>query len=77
MKKLRVLFVCKRGRGRPRVDGGHGGPPHYKKQGELEASGVVSIEAFRAARDELRVRVEEFIRQRMQGASAKMIFTVW
>jgi arsenate reductase len=28
---------------------------------ELEASGVVSIEAFRAARDELRVRVEEFI----------------
>jgi arsenate reductase len=30
---------------------------------ELEASGVVSIEAFRAARDELRSRIEEFIRQ--------------
>ena len=28
---------------------------------ELEASGVVSIEAFRAARDELRARVEEFV----------------
>jgi arsenate reductase len=28
---------------------------------ELEGAGVVSIEAFRAARDELRVRVEEFV----------------
>jgi arsenate reductase len=28
---------------------------------ELEASGVVSIEAFRAARDQLRVRIEEFV----------------
>jgi arsenate reductase len=32
---------------------------------ELEASGVVSIEAFRTARDELRVRIEEFVRERM------------
>lgn len=30
---------------------------------ELEATGVASIEAFRAARDELRSRIEEFIRR--------------
>ena len=30
---------------------------------ELEAAGVVSIEAFRAARDELRSRIEDFIRR--------------
>ena len=30
---------------------------------ELEGAGVVSIEAFRAARDELRVRVEEFVQR--------------
>jgi arsenate reductase len=30
---------------------------------ELEAAGAVSIDAFRAARDELRVRVEEFIQR--------------
>ena len=30
---------------------------------ELEASGVVSIEAFRAARDQLRSRIEEWIRE--------------
>jgi arsenate reductase len=38
---------------------------------ELEASGVVSIEAFRAARDELRVRIEEFVRERMAGRATK------
>jgi arsenate reductase len=32
---------------------------------ELEASGVVSIEAFRAARDELRSRIEDFIRREL------------
>jgi arsenate reductase (thioredoxin) len=30
---------------------------------ELEASGLVSIEAFRAARDQLRSRIEDFIRR--------------
>jgi arsenate reductase len=30
---------------------------------ELEASGVVSIEAFRDARDQLRSRIEDFIRR--------------
>jgi arsenate reductase len=34
---------------------------------ELEAAGVVSIEAFRAARDELRVRLEEFIRREVNN----------
>jgi arsenate reductase len=29
--------------------------------GELEASGVVSIEAFRVAREEVRFRIEEFV----------------
>ena len=38
---------------------------------ELEATGVVSIEAFRAARDELRVRIEEFMRERMPGTATK------
>ena len=38
---------------------------------ELEASGVVSIEAFRAARDELRSRIEEFIGERIPGTSTK------
>jgi arsenate reductase len=38
---------------------------------ELEASGVVSIEAFRAARDELRSRIEEFIEERIPGTSTK------
>jgi arsenate reductase len=38
---------------------------------EMEASGVVSIEALRAARDELRVRVEEFVRERMPGTATK------
>jgi arsenate reductase len=38
---------------------------------ELEAAGVVSIEAFRAARDEVRVRVEEFIGERMPGRATK------
>jgi arsenate reductase len=32
---------------------------------ELEASGVVSIEAFRAAREELRSRIEEFVRREL------------
>ena len=36
---------------------------------ELEAAGVVSIEAFRAARDEVRVRVEEFIRRELSDAA--------
>ena len=38
---------------------------------ELEAAGVVSIEAFRAAREELRARIEEFIRERMPVTSTK------
>ena len=36
---------------------------------ELEASGVVSIEAFRAARDELRARLEEFVRRELHDAA--------
>jgi arsenate reductase len=32
---------------------------------ELEASGVASVEAFRAARDELRSRIEDFIRREL------------
>jgi arsenate reductase (thioredoxin) len=36
---------------------------------ELEASGVVSIEAFRAARDELRARVGEFVRRELHDAA--------
>jgi arsenate reductase len=38
---------------------------------ELEASGVVSVEAFRGARDEVRSRVEEFIQGRMPRTSTK------
>jgi len=36
---------------------------------DLEASGVVSMEAFRAAREELRSRIEEFIRHELPPSS--------
>src|SRR5271163_2087284 len=45
-----ALFVGKRGRGRPRVDGGHGGPPHYKGLPWIKgARRVVLVSVGRAA----------------------------
>jgi hypothetical protein len=53
--KVRESFVGKRGRGRPRVDGGHIGPPHYKIEALIDGScaifgGTVAILKTRTPR---------------------------